>query len=314
MKRPRLKTLFSVTVTVLVITFVVIAFWRPLNELRQYDLRFDFTWLVIAGVTYVLGISCSLLFWYLSLRWLGQSPSGLTVTWAYFLGHLAKYVPGKALVVLVRTVLLRGPRCRTDVAAVTVVYETFLYMAVGAVLAAVVVLVYGPLADQLQYRHVIILLAALVPLVIPWVFNRIMARLTAPFRRQADGSEVPLPKFGARLLTLGIVLQLGCCIFVALSLGAVIRSIRPEFDLWPALPGLTAKLAAAIAVGFVIPTPAGLGTREYALKLMLEDDLGEAIAVLVPLLTRLAWLVSEVVVVLALGLLRSIHLEQQASS
>jgi uncharacterized membrane protein YbhN (UPF0104 family) len=290
MKRPRLKTLVSVVVTALVVTFVVIAFWRPLTQLSQFDFRVDYSWLVLAGIIYVLGVSCSLTFWYLSLRGLGQRPPPLTVSWAYFLGHLAKYVPGKALVVLVRTVLLRGPRCRTDVAAVTVVYETFLYMAVGAALAGVVVLVYGPLADHLQYRHVIILLAALVPLVIPWVFNRVMSRLTAPFRKQPDGTELPLPKFGVRLMALGILLQVCCCVFVALSLGAVIRAVRPDFDLWPALPGLTAKLAAAIAVGFVIPTPAGLGTREYALKLMLEDDLGEAVAVLVPLLTRLTWL------------------------
>lgn len=314
MKRRSWRTLVSLLVTTLVVTFVALAFWRPLTELRQYDLTWDWPWLVTAGVVYVAGLCCSLAFWWTSLRWLGQHPPGRSVVWAYFLGHLAKYVPGKALVVLLRTVIVRGPRCRTDVAAVTVVYDTFLYMAVGAVLAGVVILVYGPLAVHLQYRHVGILLAALVPLVVPWVFNRVMGRLTAPFRRLPEGGHTPLPKFGLRLLALGVLLQTGCCVFVALSLGAVIRAVRPDYDLWPALPGLTAKLAAATAVGFVIPTPAGLGTREYALKLMLEDELGEVFSVLVPLLTRLTWVVTECVVVAVLWPLGGRHRTQPERS
>jgi uncharacterized membrane protein YbhN (UPF0104 family) len=66
------------------------------------------------------------------------------------------------------------------------------------------------------------------------------------------------------------------------------------------LPELVAKLAAATVMGFVIPTPAGLGTREYALMLMLQDDLGQDFAALVPLLTRLTWIVTECVIVVIL--------------
>jgi glycosyltransferase 2 family protein len=304
MNKARWKTVFSLAVTVIVLTFVVIAFWKPLQELEQYDIRWEVSWLVFAGVVYIAGLAFSVTFWWISLRRLGQHPPGRSVVWAYYLGHLAKYVPGKALVVVVRTLLIRGPKCRGDVAAVTVVYETFLYMAVGAVLAGVVVAVYGPLAEHLQSWHVALLLAGLVPLVIPWVFNAVMSRLTAPFRRLPEGGHTPLPKFGLGLLGTGILLQTMCCVFVALSLAAVIRSVRPEFDLWSNLPALTAKFSAAMVLGFIIPTPAGLGTREYALKLLLEDDLGSAFAALVPLLTRLTWLIAECVAVAILWPLR----------
>ena len=60
----------------------------------------------------------------------------LETTRAYYVGHLGKYVPGKALVVIIRTGLISGPRVDTTVAAVSIFIETLTMMAVGAFLAA----------------------------------------------------------------------------------------------------------------------------------------------------------------------------------
>lgn len=297
MKQRTFKWYLQVLVTVLVIGFVTFAFWKPLSQLGEHDIAWDFSWLFLAGVAYFVGILFSLTFWWISLRSLGQRPEPIKVIWAYFLGHLAKYVPGKALVVLLRTVLVKGPQCRMEVAAVTVVYETIIYMAVGAVLAASVVLLQGPFGVHLNYWHIAFLVAGLVPLVIPPVFNAIMRRLTAPLRKLPDGTHAPFPALGVKLLTQGVLLQSTCCVFVAISLACVIKSVRPEYDPWPVLPSLVAKLAAATVLGFVIPTPAGIGTREWALLQMLKDDIGEDYAALVPILTRLVWLITECVVV-----------------
>jgi uncharacterized membrane protein YbhN (UPF0104 family) len=290
---PRAKLLLQLTITLLVIVFVGIAFWKPLQQLWEHDVNWREEYLVAAGAVYLLALGCSLAFWWLSLRSLGQSPAPLQVAWAYFIGHLAKYVPGKALVVLLRTVLIRGPNCRLEVAATTVVYETVVFMAVGALLATGVVLIQGPLGEHLNYTHVAMLLAGAVPLMIPPLFNAIMHRLTYPLRKLPDGTHAPFPRLGMNILGLGVLMQTACSIMVGVSLGFVILAVKPEVNPWPMLPELVAKMAAATVLGFVIPTPAGLGTREWAIMVLLQDQVGSDYAALIALLMRLTMLLSE---------------------
>lgn len=297
---PRWKIVLQTAITILVIVFVVIAFRKPLIELAEHEVDFQEGYLVCAGLAYLGGLSCSCLFWWLSLRSLEQRPDPIKLLWAYFLGHLAKYVPGKALVVLLRTVLVRGPHCRIEVAATTVVYETVVFMAVGAILAAMVVLIGGPLGEHLNYYHVAMLLAGAVPLMIPPLFNAIMHRLTAPLRKLPDGKHAPFPRLGMKVLTLGVVLQTCCSFMLGVSLAFVILAVRSDVHVWPMLFELVAKLAAATVLGFVIPTPAGLGTREWAIMVLLKDQIGLDYAALVALLFRLTWLVTECLVVLVL--------------
>lgn len=310
----RSKLILQIVVTLLVVVFVTIAFWKPLQQIAQHEVSWNYGYLACAGGVYLLGLSCSMSFWWLSLLSLGQRPVPIRVPWAYFVGHLAKYVPGKALVVLLRTVLVKGPHCRIEVAAVTVVYETMVFMAVAAVLAAFVVLIQGPLGEHLNYVHVSLLLAGAVPLVIPSVFNAIMERLTAPLRKLPDGTHAPFPKLDMRILTLGIFLQAACNVLVGTSLAFVVLSVRPDVNPWPMLPELVAKLAAATVLGFVIPTPAGLGTREWAIMVLLQDQVGADYAALIALLTRLTWLVSECTIVAILYPFRNIGSEVAKAS
>lgn len=308
---PRAKLLLQLAVTLLVIVFVGIAFWKPLQQVWEHDVDWREEYLVAAGAVYLLGLSCSLGFWWLSLRSLGQSPVPLQVAWAYFIGHLAKYVPGKALVVLLRTVLIKGPRCRLEVAATTVVYETVVFMAVGALLATGVVLIQGPLGEHLNYTHVAMLLAGAVPLMIPPLFNAIMHRLTFPLRKLPDGTHAPFPRLGMNILGLGVVMQTGCSIMVGVSLAFVILAVRPDVNPWPMLPELVAKMAAATVLGFVIPTPAGLGTREWAIMVLLKDQVGSDYAALIALLTRLTMLLSECAAVAVIYVLKKVRRERK---
>ncbi len=308
---PRWKMVLQTAITLLVIVFVIIAFWKPLQQLMQHELDVNEGYLICAGFAYVSGMLFSSLFWWLSLRSLDQRPDLIKLLWAYFLGHLAKYVPGKALVVLLRTVLVRGPHCRIEVAATTVVYETVVFIAVGALLAALVVLLGGPLGEHLNYYHVAMLLVGAVPLMIPPLFNAIMHRLTAPLRKLPDGKHAPFPRLGMKILTLGVMLQTSCSIMLGVSLSFVILAVRSDIQVWPMLFELVAKLAAATVLGFVIPTPAGLGTREWAIMVLLKDQIGLEYAALVALLIRLTWLVTECFVVAILFPIHWWHRRQE---
>ncbi|MFO0813037.1 MAG: lysylphosphatidylglycerol synthase domain-containing protein [Gemmatales bacterium] len=311
---PRWKLLLQLAVTLLVVVFVAIAFWKPLQELWEHDVDWREEYLVAAGVAYLVGLSFSLGFWWLSLRSLEQQPAPLQVAWAYLIGHLAKYVPGKALVVLLRTVLIKGPFCRLEVAATTVIYETVVFMAVGALLATGVVLIRGPMGEHLNYVHIAMLLAGAVPLMIPPLFNAIMQRLTFPLRKLPDGTHAPFPRLGMKILGLGVLLQTCCSIMIGVSLGLVILAVRPDVNPWPMLPELVAKMAAATVLGFVIPTPAGLGTREWAIMVLLKDQVGSDYAVLIALLMRLTMLLTECAAVAVIYVIRLLMKRPATSS
>src|SRR5262245_38975320 len=62
-------------------------------------------WLIASAVLYLVGLGFSMYFWFRLLRALGQQPSLPWMMRAYYVGHLGKYVPGKAVALFLRTTL-----------------------------------------------------------------------------------------------------------------------------------------------------------------------------------------------------------------
>src|SRR5262249_47987657 len=112
-----------------------------LDDLKQRN--WDFAqlqpgWLALSGFLYLVSQLPSGLFWHTVVSSLGQRVTLGRALRAYYIGHLGKYVPGKAMVVVLRAALVSQPHVKTSRAVVAVFYETFTTMAVGAVLAAVI--------------------------------------------------------------------------------------------------------------------------------------------------------------------------------
>ncbi len=55
---------------------------------------------------------------------------------AYYCGHLGKYIPGKAMVLVIRAALVKDRGCRPLTATVTASYETLTMMGTGVALGA----------------------------------------------------------------------------------------------------------------------------------------------------------------------------------
>ncbi len=148
-----------------------------LDDLKSHHwqlARIQPAWILVAGLFYLVAqIPCAWL-WQRVLVALRQPIVFLRALRAFLIGHLGKYVPGKAMVVVLRAALVGGPNVRTAPAVAAVFYETFTTMACGCVVAATILLI--------GYRgeHAWLILGALglallmgVP-TIPVVFNRIM--------------------------------------------------------------------------------------------------------------------------------------------
>ncbi len=120
-------------------------------------------------------------FWHGVLLGLGQKVTLPRAARAFYIGHLGKYLPGKALVVIMRAMLVSHLQVKRSLAIVAVFYETFTTMACGAVLSALILI-----ATHREQTWLILGsfgLAAVVGLpTVPFIFVRVLRilRLSPP--------------------------------------------------------------------------------------------------------------------------------------
>jgi len=277
-------------------------------ELKRHDRgQWDWQpgWLAAAGGIYLLGLLPFCLFWHRVLATLGQQAHlGETIR-AYYIGHLGKYVPGKAMVVVIRAGLIRSHRVAAGVAAVSVFVETLTMMAVGAFAAAAYLALFFPGKPLWSWAAAGLMVVSLVP-TLPPVFRRLV-RLAGVGKSDPQTAE-SIRKFGFKALLLGWLLSLVGWVMLGLSYWAALQAMGIEgLDPVGHLPRYVAGVALAVVAGFLLLVlPAGLGVREvFLIELMLpylkeigrgfEDPAAwaSAVALASAVLLRLVWTVCE---------------------
>ncbi|MCA9196517.1 MAG: UPF0104 family protein [Planctomycetales bacterium] len=295
--------LIRVVVLVAVIYFIIQAVLRGRKDLaeQEFSLReVNFRWLGISALLYAAAMIPMGIYWFRMLHALQQSPRFLGTFRAYCVGHLGKYVPGKAMVVVLRTGLLAGPQVNKTIVGASVFAETLTMMAVGAFIAAAMIA--WKFSDQtwLLLMSIGLMLAAGFP-TIPPVFTAVVKRL----RLKSDAVDVEscLDGFTWRLMLFGWLANGIAWCFIAMSLWAVIQAM-PErvFELsdgpdvrhlWTSFPSMLASTSLAMVAGFLSGLPGGVGVREVVFTQLLQNPYGEITALIAPVLLRLVWLAVE---------------------
>jgi glycosyltransferase 2 family protein len=319
MARPRWRSLAITAVKSAVAIVVLWAVGRHVlstySDLRakSESLRFDPIWLTAATALYLAGLFAYAVFYERILR-SSPAPVALLPAWrAYIVSHLAKYVPGKAMVVVVRSGMVVPYGGRAATAAIATFYETLVMMSAGGLIAAVgfagaiqlgtaeVSLRIFGLADVPLYRVAALgalgIGLAFLAVVLPPVFVRVAGLVTIPI--PGVGRDA-LPRITGRLLAQGLFWSSGGWILLGLSLLALIRSFDTAgADRVAALglaPVVIASVALATVAGFVVAVlPGGLGVREGVLMWALAPALGSEHAVVAALSLRLVWVAAELV-------------------
>jgi hypothetical protein len=279
-----------------VLFFIDMRFRRDLEglDLDEIDLRPG--WLLASGALYLVGCFPQAWFWRHVHGCFGYPLPLYAAVRAHFIGQLGKYVPGKAMAVLIRSHLVHGCGVPYGVSVIVSFYEVFTGMAAGAMLACLIYVVDPPAlaADFMHPALIGIVLIGMCGLpLLPGVFNFIIARLSA--RIQAI-ELYRLPPVRFPTLALGLAATGAGWWLQGLSVWAMFQAVVPEprelsLSWWAQC---TAAIAFANVAGFVVFfLPAGFGVREE----LLRDLLGNAgpvkyIAVAVILL-RLDWIVAE---------------------
>jgi hypothetical protein len=291
----------------------VIRTWHDLRG-QSRSLHFEPAWLAVSGALYLAGLAAYGRFYERILRASAAPVRLVPALRAYVVSHLGKYVPGKAMVVVIRTGLVVPVGGRASTAAIATFYETLVMMAAGGLLAAIGFLAargspsakfavpgWG-LVELPVYRAAAFLglglgLAFLL-VVVPPVFGRLVRFVSLPI--PGVGADA-WPRITGRLLAQGLLWSSAGWVLLGVSQVAVVRAFDPAgaarlYSLGLA-PVVVASVALATVAGFVIAVlPAGLGVREGVLMSALTPALGSANAVVAALTLRLVWVVAELAI------------------
>lgn len=300
-------------IVLLVVWFIrqtIVGAW---NDLRGHPRHVDWLWLAAAGWLYLFGSLFCGFFWHRILRTLGQQVSLTVALRAFYVGHLGKYVPGKAMVVILRAGMIRGPGVDASLAVVSVFLETLTMMSVGSLMAAAVVA--GCLRDKpIWFFASIIMLAAAGLPTLPPVFRRLV-RL-AGFGKIDPATLAKLDAVGYKTIFWGWTLNVLGWIALGLSYWAVLKSLGVGGNNpLEHLHLYVASVSLATVAGFVSFVPGGAVVREGVLTTVTElmfPQFDNTIALLGAVLLRLAWLAAELFMagVLMLGNQRRTKIEK----
>lgn len=300
--KPRLIRVAKLVFRLAVLTLVGIGIWQTVRkalaelQVQQFSWRqVEFHWLAISGVVYLAATAPCWVFWHRTLQAMGQRPGWLESLRAYYIGHLGKYVPGKAFVVVIRSGLIRSPRVDTSIAVAAVFVETLTMMAAGAFVAAAILAV--------LYREQTWLLVLAIGMMIgiggptvPPIFRRVIRVLGV--KRLNPDIEHALAGLDWRLMLFGWLVNLVGWALMGLSLWLTLRAL-PTIVAVPVelehLPRVTCCVALALVAGFLSLVPGGIVVREYVVMTLLSGTFGVLAATICAIVSRLVGLLAELI-------------------
>lgn len=298
--------LAKLTITMLVIVAVgfaardSVAKWQQqssANRITLADVRWG--WLSISAAAYAISLIPAGLVLRRALAALHQPIALRLVMAAQLVGHLGKYVPGKAMVIVLRaSILSRGStKVSIKLSAIAVIIETLNLIAVGAVLAMLLVMVIDA-PEWIKWGSGLMALGATIGTLPPVLRFALSRRLRIRVRRSAN--QDPVPPMPLAWTTNDFAASWFWCtvswIFTGISMTAVVLALVP-LAADQSLVSLTLICSAAamlaFVAGFLSLLPGGVGVRETVLATLLGPVIGPGPALLSAVVARLVQLAVE---------------------
>jgi uncharacterized membrane protein YbhN (UPF0104 family) len=280
-----------------------------LADLGKHEWQVRPAWLIVSGVAYIFGMAPMGWFWHRTLEALGYQPPLSATMRAYYFGQLGKYVPGKAMVIILRVAAMRRWAPSMRLVIVSVFIETLTMMAVGASLAFLMSALVLKLDAYIWLGALGMACAAggpTLPFVLRWFGKLGAGRFVRDDDAKPPAADSVDEVSRLRGITFGVLgagwvaAAIGWVLF-ATSLWGTLRAVGvDDVQLLENMPVLITAVATAVVAGFLSMLPGGLVVRDSILLFLLAPVCGKANALVVAVLIRLVWLVSEV---LACGIL-----------
>lgn len=271
-------------------------------EAQRFGLdRIGYGWMFASAGLFVLGMSPAWLVWRQSLREMGEPAPIYPTLRAYYVSQVGKYVPGKALVVVIRAALIRPFGVGIVPAVIASFVETLGLMAAGAAWAGALILLIAPGNWPLALLAVGLMLGTGIP-TLPPIFRRIVGFL---LRKRPQEQVAPyLAGIDWRLMATSWLSFTVTWFALGASMGALLLAFpgSPSTfgEVARLMPLLVATTALALVAGFLSLLPGGALVRELIVIALLGSAIGEFKAVCVAIAMRLVWLATEFLIAGAL--------------
>lgn len=318
MNKKQIFLLIKILVIVVVIAVFGHVLYKAWLDYQKMEVKPTIDWLTLcasAGV-YFIALLFPGAFWHLLLKRFNEgnvdeTPRLWESICAHVCGQIGKYVPGKFMVVVIRTALIKSSRTSAAVAAAAAFLETLTMMAVGAFVACLFLTYYA-----IQTGNWYLLIASIAMVVcagaptIPSVFIWIVRKIG---KNKVASDLLNIDKLSFGTLAIGWILELFCWAGFAFSYWLTLKAVGVEnLNLAADLPQAVGVTAFAVSSGFlVLFTPGGLGVRDLAfIGLMtpwMEAKMpgsGLAMATIASVVVRLVWLTTEFLAACVLIVLR----------
>jgi len=277
----------------------------------------ELDWGAVDWWTFAWSIPCGMLAllpacfaWQRIVADFGQKVSWPNSFYAYFLGHFGKYVPGKAMAVVLRVGELHRHGVAARPAIVSVFIETLTGIATGAILGACLIVVVDLPAwiKFAAWACIPFAMMALMPHTFRWVVNRVaksrIGKMPPKIAEAIDGRMMLRTVFagligwslqGTALWLVLLALENACASSLQIlgSSGLNPESLRD--GLW-SIHGWTVCVASVSLgglAGFVSMLPGGAVAREVASTWILATIVPQPIALLATIVMRITSIISE---------------------
>ncbi len=326
MNKKQIFLLIKILVFVVIIAVFGRVLYKAWLDYQKMDVKPTIDWLTLcasAGV-YFIALLFPGAFWHLLLKrfnegTVDETPGLWESICAHVCGQIGKYVPGKFMVVVIRTALIKSSRTSAAVAAAAAFLETLTMMAVGAFVACLFLTYYSIQTQNWTYLAASITMvvcagAPTIPAVFVWIVRKIG-------KNKVASELLNIDKLSFGTLARGWILELCCWAGFAFSYWLTLKAVGVEnLNLAADFPQAVGVTAFAVSSGFlVLFTPGGLGVRDLAfIGLMtpwMEAKMpgsGLAMATIASVVVRLVWLTTEFLAACVLIVLRGGLKRQEA--
>lgn len=243
--------------------------------------------------------------WQKILNDFGQRVGWKVVFYAYFLGHFGKYVPGKAMAVILRVGALHRHGVAARPAVVSVFIETLTGIASGALLGAILIQ-FTSLPSSLRYAALVSIpfaVVALLPHPFRWLVHRIAKSRIGkmpPKIADAINGRMMIRTVLASMLgwlfqgtALWLVLQALCLSVVDSMQEGAIAGVLPQVGTFQGWIVCVASMSLGAFVGFLSLLPGGAVARELASTWVLSSIVSQPIALLATVIVRMTSILAE---------------------
>ncbi|MEO3744167.1 lysylphosphatidylglycerol synthase domain-containing protein [Plantactinospora sp. B5E13] len=275
-----LRRTAQVVVTVVLLGFLGWSVAGRWDEVRGVLGDLSAGGLVLAGLAATVAYGCGFLSWRVLLTDLGAPVPVTGAARIFFVGQLAKYLPGKVWPILFQARLGRAYQVPGRTSAAAGLLALLVTLGTGLLVTVGLLPALGDRAFDRFWWTVLVLPAALVALWPP-LLNRLFARLLRLARRE------PLPR---PLTGRGIGPAVGWSVAGWLAYGVHLWLLLRDAGATGATLPLVAvgAFAGSWCLGFLLAVaPAGVGAREVAVPLLLAGSVAAPVALVAAVVSRL---------------------------